>query len=184
MKNTFKLFGFAAMAAMIIFSPASCKGKDSGSSAASALAASVAAELGGDNIGTLIPAEPVASVSEAEKSTAQPVTVTPSGGDRRPELEGYWTKDGGNGGEEFYFFNGELGYEIEFKGAFDWPVGYMEVNAYIMSYDGSTVKAAGYDDEVHAFSARLSGKKLTLSGLEQLGNYYVSGFNGTYTKYE
>jgi hypothetical protein len=100
-------------------------------------------------------------------------------------LEGYWTKDGGEGDEEFYYYKDDEGdYQIEFHGAFPFPIGYMECSAKVVSFSGSTMILEDYfEEERYTVSARLSGNKLTLSGLNKLGYYDVSGFNGIYTKW-
>jgi hypothetical protein len=54
----------------------------------------------------------------------------------------------------------------------------------VVSYNGSTLTVEGYDEDRYTFSARVSGGKLIVNGLDQLGYNDVTAFNGTYGPYE
>jgi hypothetical protein len=95
---------------------------------------------------------------------------TTAGGDQRAGLLGYWAVEGGYYPTSFNLEeDGDGGYLLEMTGG-----GGNESYISLVSYDGSTA-VVELDGETITFTAKIQGKKLTISD-------WSGTYNGTYTK--
>jgi hypothetical protein len=97
---------------------------------------------------------------------------TTASGDKRADLVAYWEVEGAYYPTSFNLEkDGDGGYQLDMTGG-----GGNESYITLVSYDGITATVE-LDGETITFTAKIQGKKLTISN-------WNSNYNGTYTKQE